>query len=74
MKRPEASYGFSVIFSIYLLQFLINIGIIFFGRYNREIFTEDLTFYIFLIYLVLSFIIFVLIRKYNKNHNPGLAL
>lgn len=24
--------------------------------------------------MVLSFIIFVLIRKYNKNHNPGLAI
>ena len=63
----EVSYGFSCVFSIYLIQSLIYIGIILFGKKYPESFTEEVTKWSNDIFIISSLILFLSIRKYNKE-------
>ena len=65
---PEVSYGFSYIFSTYLLQSLIYIGIFFFGKYNPKIFTGENFNWFYGCYFISCLVLFVSIRKYNENY------
>ena len=65
---PEVSYGFSFIFSTYLLQSLIYIGIFFFGKYNPKLFTGENFNWFYGCYFISCLVLFVSIRKYNENY------
>lgn len=73
------SYSFPTIFAIYLIQSLIYIGIYLFGfgfhslgsnaESSSKIFDPEVLNWIYGIYLVLSLILFVLVKKYMDNYD-----
>ena len=68
------SYGFSTIFSIYLVQSLIYIGLFFiFGLNSYE--GSNILNAIFYAYIILSLVLFISIRKYMENYeNSGCSV
>jgi hypothetical protein len=67
----EVSYGFSLIFSIYLAQSLIYIVITLIGKNYPELFTEDRTMWFSLIYFISCLGLYIGFKKYNDNYdNP----
>ena len=66
------SYGFSTIFSIYLIQSILYIGIFFFGfvQYS-SILNPDVLNWILFIYTILTFVLFISVRKYMNNYEDS---
>ena len=75
------SYGFSAIFTIYLVQSIIYIVLFFFLKANssdvrmKEVessyYFSDFVNVVLVIFLVLSLILFISIRKYMENYESG---
>ena len=67
----EVSYGFSFIFSIYLVQSLIYIVITLIGKNDPELFTEERTRWFTIIYFISCLGLYIAFKKYNDNYdNP----
>ena len=75
------SYSYPCIFSIYLVQSLIYIGLFLFGfgfqilgnngdiTHHAGLFNPDILQWIYGIYLILSLVLFVIVRKYMEDYD-----
>ena len=67
----EVSYGYPCIFTIYLVQSLINIGIIIIEYNMRHLFRGDIFYWYFGIDILLCLILFASVRKYMENYGDS---